>query len=218
MKVLILGAGGHGQVIADILVQMQRNGHTLEILGYLDDNAERSGLSLLGFPVLGQFAQLKTIEHDAVIIGVGSNSARYDLYERLLQSGEHFVTACHPSAVIGSGVSIEPGTVIGAGVIVNPVTTIGANVILNTGCTVDHHNHIGAHAHIAPGSHLGGDVNIGIGTLVGIGATVMPQRNIGDWSIVGAGSVVTRSIPDQVVVTGVPAQIVRQNDHLVSPP
>ena len=83
-----------------------------------------------------------------------------------------------------------------ANVVINPGAVIGDNVILNTGCTVDHHNHIGSFAHIAPGVHLGGDVYIGEGTLVGIGAAVMPQRTVGAWSRIGAGAVVVENILD----------------------
>ena len=97
-----------------------------------------------------------------------------------------------------------------AGAVINPRSTIGANVIINTGCTVDHHNRIESHAHIAPGAHLGGDVSIGEGTLVGIGATVMPQRQVGQWSVVSAGALVHADVGDRVVAAGVPARAIRK--------
>jgi acetyltransferase-like isoleucine patch superfamily enzyme len=90
------------------------------------------------------------------------------------------------------------------------IVAIGDNVILNTGCTVDHHNRIGNHARIAPGVHLSGDVTIGEGTLVGIGATMIPQRTVGAWSVIGAGSVVTRDIPAYATAVGMPARVIRR--------
>jgi sugar O-acyltransferase (sialic acid O-acetyltransferase NeuD family) len=211
-QILILGAGGHAQVIADILLQMQHAGEQATPVGYLDDDPNKQGQLLLGMPVLGRIADLACVVHDALIVAIGDNSTRRNLFDRLLQQGERFVTARHPKAVIASDVRIGAGTAICAGVIINPGAVIGANVILNTGCTVDHHNAIGDHAHIAPGVHLGGDVQIGAGTLVGIGATVMPQRHVGAWSIVGAGALVYADLPSHAVALGVPARVIRSEE------
>ncbi len=210
MKIMIIGAGGHGQVVADILLAMQQDGSEVNPIGFLDDDSTLKGQYLLDLPVLGGLADLPNIDHDAVIIGIGGNSTRRNLFEKLRSQGEIFVTALHPRAVIARKVSIGEGSVICAGVVVNTGTEIGVNIILNTGCTVDHHNQIGDHAHIAPGVHLGGDVQIGQGTLVGIGATVMPQRSVGSWSVVGAASMVRHRLPDHVKAAGVPARVFGQ--------
>ncbi|MCG3209568.1 MAG: putative acetyltransferase EpsM [Anaerolineae bacterium] len=216
MKILILGAGGHAQVVADILLARQQAGDpALELAGFLDDDPALHGRTILGRPVLGPISACAALPHEAIIIGIGHNPTRTRLAEQLQAAGEQLITAIHPTAVIGADVAIGPGCVICAGVIVNTGTKIGANVILNTGCTVDHHNIIGPHAHIAPGVHLGGDVNIGPGTLVGIGATILPQQTVGAECTVGAGSVVINSVPDGVTVAGVPARIIRQ-PHLAT--
>ncbi|MBI3942854.1 MAG: acetyltransferase [Chloroflexi bacterium] len=210
MRLLILGAGGHGQVVADILLCMQRAGQEILPLGFLDDDPSLAGGELLGLPVIGPLLQLGNIPHDAVIIGIGNNRIRQQLFARLSEQGEQFLVARHPGSILSADVRIGPGTVICAGVVVNTGSTIGPNAILNTGCTVDHHNQIAGHAHIAPGVHLAGQVHVGEGTLVGIGANVIPCRRIGAWSTIGAGTVVTRDIPSHVLAVGVPARIVRQ--------
>ncbi len=211
-RILILGAGGHGQVLADMLMRMRDAGVQVAPLGYLDDAAAMQSQTLLGLPVLGRLADLAQIAHTAIMIAIGDNGTRRDLFDRLRRQGERLIVARHPQTVIAPDVQIGPGTVICAGVIVNPGAVIGANVILNTGCTVDHHNTIGDHAHIAPGVHLGGDVQIGTGALVGIGATVMPQRQVGAWSIVGAGALVYADLPSHAVAVGVPARIIRSHE------
>ena len=208
-RVLILGAGGHAQVVADALMRARDAGERVVPIGYLDDDPEAHGQLRLGLPVLGALADAARIPHDALIVAIGSNRVRRDLFARLEQQDARFAIARHPSAVIAPDVRIGPGTVICARVVVNPGAVVGANVILNTACTVDHHNRIGNHVHIAPGVHLGGDVHVGEGTLVGIGATVMPQRSVGAWSVVGAGALVNRDLPDGVIAVGVPARIVR---------
>ncbi len=196
-------------MIANVLLRMRDVGANLTPIGYLDDDPALAGQELVGLPALGAVDHLSAVSHDALIVAIGDNVTRQRLFETLQGRGECFVIARHPSAVIVPDVQIGSGSMICAGVVVNPGSVIGANVILNTGCTVDHHNYIGNHVHIAPGVHLGGDVSIGEGTLVGIGTTVMPQRQIGDWSVVAAGALVHTDLPDRVVAAGMPARVIR---------
>lgn len=210
MRVLILGAGGHAQVVADILLRSRDTGNALVPLGYLDDAPQLLGQVFLGLPVLGSFSQLATIEHDTVIIAIGDNVVRRQLFEKLRKQDCCFVTAIHPRAILAPDVLVGPGAMICAGVIVNTGSVVGANVILNTGCTVDHHNQIGDHAHIAPGAHLGGEVTVGEGALVGIGATVMPRCQVGDWCVVGAGALVHRDLAPGITAVGVPAHVINK--------
>lgn len=209
MRVIIVGAGGHAQVVADILFQMKNAGEPLNPVGYVDDDPDLADAELLGLPVIGRTADLHTVPHDAIIVAVGDNQTRKGLFANLDTRGEQFVVACHPSAVIAPDVPVGAGAMICANVVVNPGSAIGSGAILNTACTVNHHNEIGDHVHLAPGAHLGGDVNVGEGTLIGIGATVMPRRRIGNWCTVGAGAVVHEDLPDGVTAVGVPARIIR---------
>jgi sugar O-acyltransferase (sialic acid O-acetyltransferase NeuD family) len=211
VRVLILGAGGHAQVVADILLRMQDAGTEIAPIGYLDDNPALAGRRFLDLPVLGPIGDLHTVPHDAVVVAIGSNVTRKKLFDELRVRRERFVTARHPSAVVAPDVSVGPGTVICAGAVVNAGSVIGANAILNTGCTVDHHNRVGDHAHIAPGVHLGGQVVIGEGTLVSIGAVVILLRQVGAWSVVGAGSVVTKDIPSHATAAGIPARVITRH-------
>jgi len=209
MKLIIIGAGGHGQVVADIFLAQEKRGLAdMELVGFVDDDLALHHSSFLGLPVLGSIADLPSIDHEAVVVAIGHNLTRQKISRQLKTQRVQFATAVHPSAIIGSEVTIGPGSVIAAGVIINAGARIGEGVILNTGCTVDHHNHLDDYVHIAPGANLGGEVTVGRGTLVGIGATVMPQRQLGEWSTVGAGAVITKNIPGRVTAVGVPAQVV----------
>lgn len=208
-RVVILGAGGHGQVVADILLQAARAGEPVQPVAYLDDDTSLYGQSFLGIPVRGGVAELTSIPHDAVVIAIGNNHTRHILFNQLQECGEHFIIARHPHTTIAPDVIIGSGTMICAGVIINTGSYIGANVILNTGSTIDHHNQIGDHVHVAPGVHLGGAVTLGTGCLIGIGATVMPQRSVGEWSKVGAAALVQRDLPDHIVAVGIPARPIK---------
>ena len=206
LRVMILGAGGHAQVIADAVQRAREAGAAWEVVGFLDDNPALAGQMRLGLPILGAISTLAQYRHDGCVIGIGDNRLRQRLFDQLRAQGEQIVTIIHPRAVIASDVTVGAGAVIFAGVVVNTGSTIGENVVLNTGCTVDHHNIIADHAHIAPGAHLGGDVRIGEGAFIGIGVTVMPQRCVGAWSVVGAGALVHRDVPGGVTAIGVPAR------------
>lgn len=205
-RILIIGAGGHAQVVADILRAMEAAGAPVEILGYVDDNPKIQERRLAEIPVLGPVAQWPELNPDALVVAIGNNATRAQLQQAIHAAGGRLFVAQHPRAVVAPDVSLGPGTVVAAGVVVNTGTVIGAGVILNTGCTVDHHNQIGDFAHIAPGAHLTGEVTVEEGVLVGAGAVVIPQCHIGAWAIVGAGAVVVQDVPASTTVAGVPAR------------
>lgn len=208
MRVLILGAGGHGQVVADILCRMRDAGETILPVGFLDDDPDLPGQHKCGVSVLGSMADLRLFAHDALVVAIGNNRIRQQVVQTWQAQGEKFITARHPTAVIAPDVSISPGCMICANVVINPGTVIGSHVILNTACTIDHHNQIRDFAHIAPGVHLGGDVQVGTGSLIGIGSIITPQTQIGEWCTVGAGAVVLHDLPDSVTAVGVPAHLI----------
>lgn len=211
-RVLILGAGGHAQVVADILFRAEEVGGDCQPMGFLDNNPSIAGTVIMGLPVLGEIGQLSEFEHDAVVIAMGDNIVRASVFDSAQEGGERFVNAVHPDAVLAPDVRLGEGVVICARVAVNTGTEIGDNVILNTGCTVDHHTRIGAHAHVAPGGHLAGDVSVGEGALIGIGSAIIPDRSVGDWAVVGAGAAVVRDVPAYATAVGVPAAVIKRQE------
>jgi len=197
MKIIIVGAGGHGQVVAESLQARAAAGSDIEILGFVDDGP----VARHRFPVLGSIADLRAIPHDAAIVAIGDNITRDRLSERLRSSGERIISAIHPTAIVVGGVEIDDGAMVCAGAIAATGAAIGRGVILNTGSSIDHHCRVGEYAHIAPG----GEVSIGRRVLVGIGARVLPRITVGHDAVVGAGAVVIRDVPPRTIVTGIPA-------------
>ncbi|MBU1228838.1 MAG: acetyltransferase [Proteobacteria bacterium] len=206
MKIVVMGASGHGQVVADVIFQMWAKGREMELVGFLDDDEALQGTRVLGLPVLGRLADLPAQPHDCVILGIGDNASRARLFAELTQAGKRFATGIHPTAILAPDVVVSPGAVLCAGTVVNTGGRILENAILNTCASLDHHSVLERHCHVGPGAHLAGNVCVGEGALVGIGACAVPGVKIGAWSVVGAGSAVTRDVAQRATVGGVPAK------------
>jgi sugar O-acyltransferase (sialic acid O-acetyltransferase NeuD family) len=190
----LYGASGHAKVIIDIL---ESNREKIE--GLYDDNDALVELS--GYPVLGT-SQVKS----PLIISIGDNKTRKKIAESV---SAEFGTAVHPSAIISPRTAIDRGTVVMQGVVIQADSRLGKHCIVNTGATVDHDCRLGDFVHISPNATLCGNVEVGEGSWIGAGAVVVPGVKIGPWSVVGAGAVVIRDVPDNAVVAGVPAKIIK---------
>lgn len=201
-RILIIGCGGHGKVVADIL--QQRGAH---VYGFLDDDPTTWGLTRLGVPVLGSLATLSLHAPDGVVLGIGLNRIRQQMVERFgTQADPLWYNAIHPRAVVAPSARLGRGVVVAASAVINPDAVIGDHVIINTGACVDHDCVIESYAHVAPGAHLAGGVRVAKGALVGAGATIAPARSIGAWATVGVGAAVVQNVPADVVAKGVPAR------------
>jgi acetyltransferase EpsM len=208
MKIAILGAGGHGKVVCDAMLSMGIP--AADLIGFVDDNPQMVGRTVMGLPVLPSLEGLKLDRSVRVALGIGDNAARRRQFDQAISLGYEPFTVVHPRAVVGAGCTLGRGVVVFANAVINPDSYIGDNVILNTACSVDHDCRIGAHTHIAPGVRLGGGVTIGEETLMGIGSVVLPYMAVGSRTIVGGGTVVVASIESDCVAVGAPARIIKR--------
>lgn len=213
LKLVIWGASGHALVVLDIL----RLAGQYEIVGLLDEvNLHRHGSKMDGFPVLGGQEQLSELRRKGTthaFIAIGDCSTRLRLAEQARSAGFQLARAIHPRAVVAASARVGDGSVIAAGTVINPGATLGENVIVNTSATVDHECSIADGVHVGPGVHLGGLVTVERGAWLGIGATIRDRVRIGEHSIIGAGSVILRDVPPNVVVYGVPGKVIRARNE-----
>ena len=191
-RLIIIGASGHGKVIADIALL---NGY--KDIAFLDDDESIKGCA--GFPIIGKTSEAHSFGGDKVV-AIGNAKIR----ERI-QNSLQTVTLIHPDAVIGRNVEIGEGTVVMAGAVINPEVKIGKGCIINTTASVDHDCRIGDYVHIAVGAHVCGTVHIGESTWVGAGAIVSNNINICSDTVIGAGATVVRNIEEKGTYVGVPA-------------
>ncbi len=203
-KIAILGASGHGKVIADIALL---NGYD-EIV-FLDDDV--SIRSIGTYQVVGKTTEISGLKSDGYVflVGIGNSSIRQRMQNTLVQSGCNVTTLIHPQAVIASDVAVGLGAVVMAGAIINSGSVIGEGCIINTGASVDHDNFVGAFSHISVGAHTAGTVTIGERCWIGIGAIVSNNIKIRNDCMIGAGAVVVKDIEEVGTYVGVPARIIK---------
>jgi len=199
-RLIIIGAGGHGKVCADIALKM---GCYADI-SFLDDG---SAGEVMGLPVIGKTSDFgRWIDEADYFVAIGNPKVRAMFVNIMKEAEVEIATLIHPKSVIGANVTIGCGTVLMAGTVVNPDTHIGEGVIINTAASVDHDNIIGDYCHISVGAHLAGTVEVGPNTMIGAGTTVINNVKICSDCIIGAGAVVVKNIDEQGTYVGVPAE------------
>lgn len=211
-KIFVYGASGHAKVVIDII---ERQG-LYDIAFLVDDDPVLNNSTFYGYHVIGGKKELLDARDQirGGIVAIGSNRVRIAVADWLTGNGFDLVSAIHPLAQLGRGVTVAVGTVIMAGAIINSDSRIGRNVIVNTRASIDHDCTIGDGAHVAPGATLCGTVSIGAGSFVCAGTTVIPNLIIGHSAIVGAGSTVIHEVPDCEMVAGSPARHIKKLEKL----
>ena len=200
-RLAILGASGHGKVIADLA----------ELLGYkaIFFDARWPQVTQNGcWSIEGNELALITrrSEFAALVVAIGDNQVRAERQLHLESAGLSLTTLIHPSATVSRYAKIGPGSVVFANAVINADAQVGKGAIINTGATVDHDCDLGDFVHIAPGAHLAGNVIVRSGSWVGVGAVVKQGIEIGHKVVVGAGAVVVKSVESNQLVIGVPAK------------
>lgn len=205
-----LGAGTHVKSVLEAI----RSAGRFRPAALVDDDPALAGSEVLGVRVAAPEA-LESLRADGVahafagVGGIGDNSGRERVFERLLGAGFELPAIMHASAVVSPWAAIGRGTHVLAGTIVNAGAEVGDDVILNTGAIVEHDCRVGSHTHVGPGARLAGMVTVGERAHVGIGAVAIEGIRIGDGALVAAGAVVVRDVAPGARVAGVPAREMR---------
>lgn len=204
MKAVIFGAGGHAQVVADILKLMG-----VKVEAFVVSSGDQE--ILRGIPIIDEELFYSTPAALCGLVGIGDNfrRERVALEVRKRLPAFKFLTAVHPRAVVSEWAEIGEGTAVMANAVINPGTFVGSHCIVNTSASLDHDCSLGQASSVAPNATLGGGVKIGLRAAVSIGAIVMPRIEIGQDAVLGAGALATSSIPSLTIAYGTPARVIR---------
>lgn len=196
-QLAIIGASGHGKVVADIA---KKNGY--DDICFLDDNEKL--FDCAGYPVVGK--SNRYVDFDCnMFVAIGNSQIREKIQRQVESAGKHIPIFVHPNSSIAESVSIGKGTVVVAGAVVYPGAVVGRGCIINTCASVDHDCQIADFVHVSVGAHVTGTVIIGERTWIGIGATVSNNINICGDCMIGAGAVIINNIEESGTYVGVPA-------------
>jgi sugar O-acyltransferase (sialic acid O-acetyltransferase NeuD family) len=200
-RLAILGASGHGKVVAD----------AAEASGWEDivffDDAWPLLKNIGPWGIVGATSELldRLASFEGVVVGIGNNAVRREKLGLLHAKGGRVVSVIHPSAIVSPHASVGVGSVVFAGAVVNAVATVGAGAILNTNSVVEHDCILDIACHVSPGAVLAGGVKLGNNVWVGANASLRQLVRVGDNSLIGMGAVVTKDVPSEVTVIGNPA-------------
>lgn len=201
---VVLGAGGHSQIVVSVLLEQDRH-----VVGLLDDDPRRHGARVMDREVLGPSALLEEHPEWMAVVAIGNNEARKKMVERFPEARWTTVVDerayLNPSATVGAGSVVLPFAFLGAGV------RVGRHGIVSANVTLGHDTALGDYGHVAPGAQVAGAARVGEGALLGIGSTVAPGVEVGAWSTLGVGAVAARDIPEGGLALGVPARRVAES-------
>jgi sugar O-acyltransferase (sialic acid O-acetyltransferase NeuD family) len=202
-QVVIVGAGGQGRLIADALISQK-----VAIHGFIDPSFE-VGVLVGGIPILGGDDWTRSHPEAVIAIGIGATqetSQRMELYNRF--KSYRIIGCLHESAIVGTAVKIHDTAQIMANCLLNHSSFVGENVVIHSGGIIEHDAVIEAHSYLSPRVTFCGNVRIGPRVFIGASSTIIQNISIGEGATIAAGSVVTRDVPPNSLVMGVPARVV----------
>ncbi|MGA1845391.1 MAG: acetyltransferase [bacterium] len=210
-NIAIWGAGGFGREVAWLIEEINKADRVFNIIGFLDDQVSLIGQEINGYPVIGGLDYLSKNEGIAVVMAVGDPVTRFRMLARIQGMSLTFPNLIHPSVIKGRMIEMGVGNVICAGAIITENITIGDFCQFNLKTTIGHDVKLGDFTTSACSVDFAGYSSTGFGVYIGNQATLLPSVSVGDLSIIGAGAVVNKDIPDGVVAVGVPARAIKRN-------
>jgi len=210
--IVIIGAGGFGREVAQLIENINANEKTWNLLGFIDETFEKQGTVINGYTVLGDLKWFENANKDNLwtVCAIGNPKDKYNLIAKASEYNINYANLIHPNAIISKYAEIGIDCIICCNSFISTNTKIGSHISINPGCGIGHNTIINDYASIYWSVILSGNVCINEGCEIGSMADVLPKITVGKWSIIGAGAVVACDIPENCTAVGVPAKPIKK--------
>jgi len=212
-ELVIVGAGGSAGGIVEIVEEINRRGERWLLRGFLDDDPEKQGGSVAGYPILGPLELVGTLARTFFVIGMAHYRrplVRQEIVERLALPVDRYATLVHESASIASGTTIGAGTIVQPNTVVCRGASVGNHVFIGPQCTVSHDAAVEDFATLAVGATVCGGARLEIGAYAGARSVIRDGVVVGTGAVVGLGSALFGDLKPGAVAVGCPARVVRE--------
>ena len=208
--IVIIGAGGFGKEVAQLIEDINAEKNSWNLLGFIDETVEKHNTVINDNPVLGNFDWFESQSCRLwTVCALGNPKSKYNLVNKALAYNVNFANLIHPNAKTNKYNKFGLGCIICCNSFISVNTKIGNHISINPGCSIGHDTIIADYSSLYWNVTLSGNVSIGEGCEIGSKAVVIPKRAIGKWSVIGAGAVVTKDIPDNCTAVGIPAEPIK---------
>lgn len=212
-SVVVVGAGGFGREVIEIFKDQNKKKKKWNILGFIDDNKKLHGKTINNYLVLGGLDWFNRHNDVGCVCAIGEPEIKKKIVEKLQKMDVNFYKAIHPSVIMSKFIELGEDVIICAGTILTVDIKIGNHVIINLNSTIGHDTNIEDYCSLMPTVKINGNNHLHKGVYVGTGATFIHQVSIGAWSTIGAGAVVVRDIPKNVIALGIPAKVIKNKNE-----
>jgi len=210
--IIIVGAGGFGRVVAQLITDINRVSDSWEILGFVDDDQSKDDLCFMGLKRIGEIETLRKYKGVSLALAIGDPRIKRRILEKIMTFGTNydFPPLIHPSAQVGETAEIGSGAIIAWNSVVTVSCRVGIFSLVYINNSIPHDSLVGDFATLYVGVILGGASQVGDGAMLGSGSIILPGKKVGAGSVVGAGAVVVNDIPPNSIAVGVPARVIKE--------